>query len=397
MTRRITLLLLFLLAALPQAAQTRHQITKIEFRNTRIPTAILRAESTLVEDRTYTDEELELAVARIRRLPFVYDAYGTLEGTTLVIDVADEHRFFYDFDVAGQRNERFDQLQVELGLGGRLYVGSAGVVQAALGNVVTDSGDDAGGIALRYTQYALGGTRLFATVALRREHFTEGGESDFSPEIVIGLPLSLRQTIRVVAAHDGFTSSRTFAALSRPLHNKFDNDQVAVRWTFDTTRDPLFATRGLVVDVAPGWEHNQSLFESFSGRTIFSSASDRNALTLRTDLTRYFQQGARSSFFAGLTGDAAGGTIDNTTNGRANSFDFRSGTATLTGGWAHNFHDADRMARRHSRIEVALTATEEWFDNGRSRDSTRTYGGSLAYVYRHAWGRLRLAALYRAD
>ncbi|MGL1102799.1 hypothetical protein ACSTLM_01140, partial [Vibrio parahaemolyticus] len=82
--------------SLPLLAQdARHQVFKIDFRS-RIPRSILLSQSGLSEDRTYTEEELQVALARLRRLPFVYSASYTIEASTVVFDVAEERRVFYD-------------------------------------------------------------------------------------------------------------------------------------------------------------------------------------------------------------------------------------------------------------------------------------------------------------
>ena len=55
---------LLLCTALPVAAETRHQIGKIQFQS-RVPTNILLSQSALAEDRTYTDQDLDVAMARL--------------------------------------------------------------------------------------------------------------------------------------------------------------------------------------------------------------------------------------------------------------------------------------------------------------------------------------------
>src|SRR5438132_6515722 len=56
------LIALVLLWAAPLLAQSQHQVFKIQFQS-RLPATILLSQSMLTENRSYTDEELQLAMA----------------------------------------------------------------------------------------------------------------------------------------------------------------------------------------------------------------------------------------------------------------------------------------------------------------------------------------------
>src|SRR5205809_930310 len=135
MKRMFTLMMI--LIATPIFAQSpRHQVFQIIY-HSRIPVSILRSQSMLAEDHTYTDQDLQLAMARLRRLPFVYSVNYALEGSTLAIDVADENRVFWSFDsnlMGGRGLPGFSFL--ETGVGGRYDLGWGGVAEGTLGAVV---------------------------------------------------------------------------------------------------------------------------------------------------------------------------------------------------------------------------------------------------------------------
>src|SRR5438552_14863855 len=182
MNRTLIVTLLCVLAAPLFAAS--HEITRIDFRS-RVPAAILRSQSALAENRSYTDEELEVAAARLRRLPFVFDVHYAIEGTTLVIDVLDEHRFFYGINVQGETSgHQTNQSTLNTGIGGRMYVPSGGVFEGGAGDIA-GSNETVGSVSAQYSQYGIAGTRAFATPSLRRSVRGVFGACDLEPPVTI--------------------------------------------------------------------------------------------------------------------------------------------------------------------------------------------------------------------
>src|SRR5689334_4971821 len=77
-------------------------IEKIDVNSDRAKPNIIRAETRLAAGHSYTTEQLDQALYRVRRLPFVVDATYTLRpGTTpdarvLIISVVEQPMFNYD-------------------------------------------------------------------------------------------------------------------------------------------------------------------------------------------------------------------------------------------------------------------------------------------------------------
>ena len=390
MKRSLTAVLLCLLTA-PLLAGT-HAITKIDFRS-RIPTTILRSQSLLSEDHTYSDEELDLAVARIRRLPFVYDARFRVEGSTLVVEVADEHHFFYGVDLLGETSNRLRDSYVDTGIGGRMYVRSGGVLEGGFGNL-SGHDDNIGAANLQYSQYGIGGTPLFASLAVNRSLGGVFGKTDLQPTLTIGMPLSLSQTLSLVALRQGYHDEHEFALVPRPLRVEQFSETLELHYRYDTTNDPLFATRGRALEIVPSYGREKNLFESFvfrpsTGTTIFSEFSrlqDR-AVTLHAE--NYWRAGERTSLIGGVAARArrAEGHVESNGIVRPSEHSDKLASASLL--LAHNFFDAGSLTDTRHRIEGGVDYVIDHYAPGRMQ---RYYELELAYVFRNRWGTVRLTA-----
>src|SRR5215213_10142097 len=122
--RRLTFCLA-LLFAIPLAAQTKHLVSRIDVRGN-VPAAIVTSQSALEEGRSYSERDLDDAVSRLRRLPFVFDARYSLAGDTLVIEVDAVTRFFAGLDANGFRSDNDQGGVAALSGGGRLFLRSGG-------------------------------------------------------------------------------------------------------------------------------------------------------------------------------------------------------------------------------------------------------------------------------
>src|SRR4028118_513709 len=91
------------------AQETRYRLERIVVEGSNVSEVIVRGESRLVEERSYTEEDFRQAVYRIRRLPFVTDATYRIEtgltpgGTTLIVRILDKMPVFYEADLSAIR------------------------------------------------------------------------------------------------------------------------------------------------------------------------------------------------------------------------------------------------------------------------------------------------------
>lgn len=389
-------LVLLLLIALPARAQERHAIDKIEFRYTKIPSRILLAQTMLTEGRTYTDEELELAVSRLRRLPFVFSAHATLDGTTLVVDVSDEHRFFYDLNGSGERFDNDDEGQLDTGIGGRWYFNPGGVLEASIGSVgYTQGGGADSRTNVQYTQYDLFGTRAFLTVGVARDDFPHY-HSDFSPHVTVSVPLSLRNTVSLTALRESYdTTIEVLGEDFFPFRITTDRDSLEAHWTYDTENDPLFTVRGQKLDVAPYYARINSHFNVFGGPSVRINDNEGSQRGARATAEQYWTLSPRSTLFAGVQAaydrtnfSFAGPDFDtgNTTTGKQ---------AAIAAGWGHNFFDfGDPTRTNHQRVEAGATYFVDRFSSDHGSFNDHTVELNASYIFRHRWGTIRATALY---
>ncbi|HEX4959407.1 MAG TPA: hypothetical protein VF173_01115 [Thermoanaerobaculia bacterium] len=288
-TRWIWGLALFLLAALPAAAQeeastepVRFLIETVTVEGTKEAVAnIVRAETLLREGASYDEEQLRLAVYRVHRLPFVLDASFSLRKGSrrgayeLVITVQPARWFFFDQWIRaftfehpldlGDETFRGNNSSASIGgvAGARLFVGRSGELFGAF-----DSRD---GLQLGFTQYDLFHRGILATAGISRELccVTEvlplaldptfsSWQFDSSRKVSLGMsvPLGGRQSIQVsLSDRRGEPGSHRGVLEDTPdrVRQLFDSSgelayqRAEAKWVYDTSDDPFLPTRGISV------------------------------------------------------------------------------------------------------------------------------------------------------
>ena len=222
-------------------------IEKIEVNADRVKPSIIRAETRLVAGRAYTTEQLDEAIYRVRRLPFVVDAaYSLRPGSTpgarvMAISVTDQLRFNYDFDVQGVA-VRGGYAQSITGLGLRFFPGSGALDVDAGGQQFTYGGGNSvghfGDLSAAYTAYGLFGTSAFAGVGMRTNY--NSAKRIISPMLLAGLPLTQTQTLRGTYDRTG---------------DEYENiANISALWVYETNDDPYYARRGTSIAAGPQWE-----------------------------------------------------------------------------------------------------------------------------------------------
>jgi hypothetical protein len=257
MNRPFIALALLLTAATALAQST--VIERIDVATTRVKPGIIRSETRLRAGRAYTTGQIDQALYRVRRLPFIVDATYSLDPGSapdrrvLTIHVIEEQRFHYTFDAQGVA-QRGGYATSTAGLGLHFFPGSNGILDANMGGVGSSGGGGAGNghfgdVSVQYTGYGLFGSSAFAGIGVTTR-YNGGGERLTSPLALVGIPLTQTQTVRGTYQRSGLKSD--------------NNSVMTVEWLLDTTDDPYFARRGVSLAAGPQWQkfHFAATFNS---------------------------------------------------------------------------------------------------------------------------------------
>lgn len=391
--------LLLILFAAPLAAEEApvFLLERIDVRNLRrVSGDIIESETRLREGRTYTERELREARDRVSRLPFVLDAQFSLEkgsvrdAYVLVVNVVETLPFFYLLDLTllhEQGGNVATPPDNSSAAGFRWFVGRRGVVH--VGAFVRDDDrpftDDFASLEAGYTHYDLFGTRAFASVSLKHSV----GDT-VSPELVVGVPLTARQTL--TASYSTLEQRNVYPRSERI---------VSLRWSYNTANDPFFPTDGTVLTAAPvfGWiddRHRRGIIVMPGPVYVLDSvAQHQNVAVLEGSAAHYWPLSDRNS----LAFEADGGV------GRADidEFDRRFDENLAYGSAAVRFsrrlHDETSVGEAEQRLEFGVRAffgdhdPLRYFEFERSRAVDDAYA-SVNWVRRDTWGTLRLGVGY---
>lgn len=396
--RPLAFALLFILTT-PLLAQSGRLVSRIEVRG-KVPAPLVISQTALVEGRTYSDRDLDIAVSRIAKLPFVFDASYSMEGETLIIDVAVMTRFYADFDVSGAALPHTTTTTGALGGGARFFAGAGGVAEVTADRVLADSG---GGriVGLHYSHYGIAGTRFFASAGVGQSIINdEELEHDPSWLITVGYPLTIRQTLTASASGEGFTRRRNAAMFPRPLVSSTSRRNVNIRWSYDTTDDAFFARHGEIISASPSWTSSDSQYERIlivapnGPNTILAGRTKGDVTALNLDATKYWAVGARDLIFSTFNASAETGNLHFFRDGVG----FRPGyddanSVSLTLGAGRNFFDWTEPAGTRQRLEVGLRASRRSFENT-SFDSA---GVMAAWTLRRQYMNVKLGFSYEVD
>ncbi len=244
---------------------------------------LIIAESLLVEGASYREAELQQAVFRLQRLPFILDAgFALSKGSErgryrLVITIEEIRRFFFGEDSTYTRftnSVSFDSLLGQDttftpgGLAGiRFFVGKYGML---FGSVSSHGGLQAG-----FTQYNLFNRRAFLSVGLTTQTccpiqvFPLGIDPTFSSwrnegalrqgQITLGLPLQRRFQLRLQATtthsergerRDVLDTDQSFFRRASLDYEDQNQLRLELSLLYDSTDDPIFPSQGLSWNVA---------------------------------------------------------------------------------------------------------------------------------------------------
>ena len=215
---------------------------------------VIVAETRLRPNAEYTESEIRAGAARAARLPFVVRIEPRIEkgaqrgAYRLVLAVTETKPLFFGATLFA-RNE--GEALHELTSGARLFLGRSGMLHGA----ATNDGQEKR-FELGYTQYDLFGRGIYVAATAEYGHDVDQLDDEYlhssyveriTARVVAGVPLRGNHALRA-----SFTSTPIVSTTTRPLRDTPRDEILLVdrastgelSWLYDSTDDPLFATRG---------------------------------------------------------------------------------------------------------------------------------------------------------
>lgn len=397
--KRILVVAMFAFAAVAGAQEYRIDSVGLTLDST-IPERIVRSESLLEAGRTYSREDLDQALYRIRRIPFVFSASYTVEpvpgsdGYAVIFQVSDERAFFYEVDAVGTVSDDDESGSVRGGIGGRMYV-PGGALEGTLGNFAASGSDTSQTLGLTYRGFGILGTDASASFGVSQD-FGTSDDSDPTLSLGIEIPITLRQSVKGSATRfRGSRDVRFGPERNESIGLQSELTVAELSWELNTLNDPTFMTSGLLVSAGPAWVRSDSESVVFTDADPFviPRRSTQTALALRAE--RYWAAGQRGALFGRFRGTESGIEQE---RGSVVSSDLDYRTADLSVGYGRNFGAfLDEHGDWRARLEVGGGWNYHRSESsGSSRSSDDPYF-SLGGSFRHPWGRVKITASYVVD
>ena len=413
--RSLALSLCLVLAAVSSFAQeeTRYRLERVVVEGSHIDEDIIRAETRLEEEKSYTEEDFRQGVYRVRRLPFVTDAAYRIEpgvtggGTTLVIRILDTTPVYYGLNVAAAQVADGDtETTGDALIGGRWLLDNLGVLEGAVQKVEDQDGFIAG---LAYRAYNIYGTGGWASLAIAQQFQTEPYYFDPVPVLTLGYPLTQKQSITLNASRYKFRIPREFDVEGDDDDEDVDDDEAEednhtltdrdrfefaeLRWWYETIDDPIFTTRGVQLSAGPRWSTSERVTEVYDAEEGEEVATEvgTSALGFALDGAGFKPFTPRNSAFLRF-----GGTYSRTDE--ESDLEILAGAARI--GLTHDFHSyAENVIRPfRARFEIGAGYRASYVRPGTGAEIEDTSPfAEAAFVMRHRWGSVRLSAFYDAE
>lgn len=409
---RSFLLALCVLGSLSAFAQTqppaRYRLERVIVEGSNVSEDIVRAETRLTEEQSYTEEDFRQALYRIRRLPFVTDAAYRIEpgvtagGTALIIRILTTTPVFYDLQGDGTRTPDGETTRDGSALlGGRMLLDNLGVVEGAVSKADGMDGFDVG---FAYRAYGILGTGGFGSLAVSKRFKSK--ILDYSPSMVLtlGYPLTQKQSVTLFVSQsqtsqdfdfdvngddDDDEEDNTDKDDNRTLTNKDKFRFAELRWSYETVDDPLFPLHGGSLFAGPRWSEQTLTVEHYdaTAREVVAEDLIAQRIGFAVDAAAYKAFLGRNSVFLRLNGD---GSRESDTD-----IDRFGGTAHI--GFGHNFHrDATNAIRPFkARLEIGggYRTNRTRVPDGETVSDNDTIA-EASFVLRHRWGTIRLTGTY---
>ena len=407
----LVLCLVSTLSALAQQA-TRYRLERIVVENSNISEDIVRGESRLEEEQSYTEEDFRQALYRIRRLPFVTDAVYRIEpgvtpgGTALVIRILDVPPAFYEIGVDSRKTEEDTETAVYGILGGRWLLDNLGVFEGGIRDGKDEDGILAG---IAYRAYDIYGTGGYATGAIAYRFNADILRYDPEATILLGYPLTRRQSVELRGSQTKSRFQREVDVLGDDDDDEDDDTDLddnvdlvdrskfrflELRWLFESTDDPFFPTRGMTLSGGPRWLDSSQTVEligdSGSDDPIIQLVDDQFAIGVAFNADVYRTLFGRNVGFLRLDGTAS--------RNQENDVDLFDARTRI--GLAHDFHSDSTSVLRpwKARLEANGGYSSARRDSPViPKISENTPFAEAAFLLRHRWGTVRVTGSYVFD
>ncbi|HYU23736.1 MAG TPA: POTRA domain-containing protein, partial [Thermoanaerobaculia bacterium] len=231
----------------------------------RISPAIVLAEMRIDAGKTYSDEQLQQALNRVRRLPFVLFASADLKpGSTpdafvLRINIEEMANFNWTFDMDAVARQRGGGAKVAGNAGYRFFPGHNGTLDASIGDTnetfIPGAATSRSGT-LAYNGWGLFGTRAYGGVAVGTI-FRTNGRHDVNPSALLGVPLTRTQSIEATFARTTERLERSVSGIADPVRSFTRVTDYGVAWLLQTADDPYFARHGFDAGAGSSWVRNE--------------------------------------------------------------------------------------------------------------------------------------------
>ncbi|HLX09196.1 MAG TPA: BamA/TamA family outer membrane protein [Thermoanaerobaculia bacterium] len=258
---------------------------------------IVISQSYLKTGHSYTERELQEAVFRVKRLPFVVEAEVALRKGSergryqLVLTVEETRPLFLDNAVTAVHQAPFGKLTWgdSATLAVRQFVGAAGFAFASFSNGTAQSRS----WQLGYTQYGVFGGNSYASLVAAAVPQSSFGRT-LSVDGSVAVPLS--GNVMVIAS-PGWTLEEG------PGSTRSDSWSTNLALVYRTTDDPIIPTSGADVEAAVFGDYAQTTIEFAGGAGTFRFHGYEATLSLLA--TDYWPITRRQSI--GLSASAAAG------------------------------------------------------------------------------------------
>lgn len=301
-------------------AEERFTIERIEVRNAqRISPSFLAAETMLREGSEVSEDDVRAGIRRLARQPFVFAADYALEPGSdatrrvVIINVRENHRYWYLADVrAVQESDPVDAVDYDFpdpaaewkhaAAGARWLFGDGGV--AHFGMTVLRNrrplGKNYSAYELGYTRHRILGSPVFATMIVRSP-VDSLEEKTFTPEVVVGMPLTADQTITLEYEDSSFRDDQ-FTILGNSFRRLQAERTLSASWTLDMRNEPWVATRGTFLKVEPYiWMGDRASFSNARpGQSFQPNAHHITATGFDLTAEHHWQWSDVSSVSAGV-------------------------------------------------------------------------------------------------
>lgn len=345
---------------------------------------IVTEESLLVPGTTYTEQELRLAVYRVKRLPFVVDAElslrkGSERGAYELVITVEEAKPVFFLAQADGLSSRFpgtarSTAWVEsASAGGRYFVGSHGL---AYGSAQGFHGVDGTLLRVGYTQYDLFGKGSFAGLDVSTLEGI-GGLENRTVSLAAGYPLTAAQSLRASVFNSWSREDRFF----KDEANRWD---ASLAWIYDTTDDPLFPSSGTKVSAGSNYSQTRTLDRS-TPEGFRTASHDFNVAVFAR---RHWAVTARQSVSVELDGI-------HSESGSSSGFSGRDLNGFLGAGYALDLLGLSRGGHAGDlRFETILFGRYEDFSPSFVPSPVKSVGLEASLAYRNPWGVARVSFRY---